>query len=106
MIISKIELFNWKNFHRCEVGVQERCFVVGANAAGKSNFIDALRFLRDVAKQGGGLQTAVRVRGGITKILIPFDNADDLEDVAAEVKDKLKITPVKKVSDVLKLLLG
>ena len=68
MIISKIELFKWKNFHRCEVGVQERCFVVGANAAGKSNFIDALRFLRDVAKQGGGLQTAVRVRGGITKI--------------------------------------
>ena len=68
MIIAKIELFNWKNFHRCEVGVQERCFVVGANAAGKSNFIDALRFLRDVAKQGGGLQTAVRVRGGITKI--------------------------------------
>ena len=68
MIISKIELFNWKNFHRCEVGVQERCFFVGANAAGKSNFIDALRFLRDVAKQGGGLQTAVRVRGGITKI--------------------------------------
>lgn len=68
MIISKIELFNWKNFHRCEVGVQERCFVVGANAAGKSNFIDVLRFLRDVAKQGGGLQTAVRVRGGITKI--------------------------------------
>ena len=46
------------------------------------------------------------LRAGITKILIPFDNADDLEDVAAEVKDKLKITPVKKVSDVLKLLLG
>ena len=45
-------------------------------------------------------------RAGITKILIPFDNADDLEDVAAEVKDKLKITLVKKVSDVLKLLLG
>ena len=45
-------------------------------------------------------------RAGISKVLIPFDNADDLEDVAAEVKDKLKITPVKKVRDVLKLLLG
>ena len=45
-------------------------------------------------------------RAGITKVLIPFDNADDLEDVAPEVKDKLKITPVKKVNDVLKLLLG
>ena len=44
-------------------------------------------------------------RAGITKVLIPFDNADDLEDVAPEVKDKLKITPVKKVNDVLKLLL-
>lgn len=45
-------------------------------------------------------------RAGITKVLIPFDNTDDLEDVATEVKDKLKITPVKKVRDVLKLLLG
>ena len=45
-------------------------------------------------------------RAGITKVLIPFDNADDLEDVASEIKDKLKITPVKKVSEVLKLLLG
>lgn len=53
MIISKIELFNWKNFHRCEVGVQERCFVVGANAAGKSILSMHFRFLRDVAKQGG-----------------------------------------------------
>lgn len=45
-------------------------------------------------------------RAGISKVLIPFDNADDLEDVATEVKDKLKITPVKKVRDVLKLLFG
>ena len=46
----------------------ERCFIIGANASGKSNFIDALRFLRDVSKQSGGLQTAVEERGGITKI--------------------------------------
>lgn len=41
-------------------------------------------------------------RAGIKKVYIPIDNAEDLEDVADEVKDKLKIIPVKKVSDVLK----
>lgn len=68
MIIQRISLFNWKNFHDIDVNLTERCFVIGANAAGKSNFIDALRFLRDIAKQSGGLQEAVDIRGGLTKI--------------------------------------
>lgn len=68
MQISHIELQNWKNFRHCSVDVASRCFIVGANASGKSNFLDALRFLHDVAKQGGGLQTAVSSRGGLTKI--------------------------------------
>ena len=63
-----MKLHNWKNFQNCEVDLTERCFIIGANASGKSNFIDALRFLRDIAKQSGGLQTAVEERGGITKI--------------------------------------
>ena len=68
MIIKKIKLHNWKNFQNCEVDLTERCFIIGANASGKSNFIDALRFLRDISKQSGGLQSAVEERGGITKI--------------------------------------
>lgn len=68
MYISHIKLFNWKNFHECEVNLSERCFIIGANAVGKSNFLDALRFLRDITKQGGGLQSAVDSRGGVTKI--------------------------------------
>lgn len=68
MIIKKLTLHNWKNFQKLEVALSERCFIIGANAAGKSNLIDALRFLRDIAKQSGGLQTAVEERGGVTKI--------------------------------------
>ena len=68
MIIKRITLHNWKNFQKCDVKLHERCFIVGANASGKSNFIDALRFLRDISKQAGGLQSAVEERGGITKI--------------------------------------
>lgn len=68
MIVKRIKLHNWKNFQNCDISLTERTFVIGANASGKSNFIDALRFLRDVSKQAGGLQYAVEERGGITKI--------------------------------------
>ena len=68
MIIKNIKLLNWKNFQYCDVNLSERCFITGANASGKSNLIDAVRFLRDICKQSGGLQSAVSERGGITKI--------------------------------------
>lgn len=68
MIISRIILKNWRNFQRVDVPLGERVFLVGPNACGKSNFLDALRFLRDLAKEGGGLQKAVNDRGGISKI--------------------------------------
>ena len=45
-------------------------------------------------------------RAGIRKVFIPEDNMEDLEDVADEVKEKLEIIPVRKVTDVLKKALG
>ncbi|MBI4683500.1 MAG: AAA family ATPase [Nitrospirae bacterium] len=68
MIISRLILRNWKNFKELDVELQDRVFIVGANASGKSNLLDAFRFLRDIAKPGGGLQKAVTDRGGISKI--------------------------------------
>ena len=68
MIISRIILKNWKNFKDLDVALQDRVIIVGANASGKSNLLDVFRFLRDIAKPGGGLQKAVTDRGGITKI--------------------------------------
>jgi predicted ATPase len=68
MIISHITLKNWRNFQSVEVDLRDRVFLVGPNASGKSNFLDALRFLRDLAKDGGGLQKALRDRGGLSKI--------------------------------------
>jgi predicted ATPase len=68
MIISHIVLKNWRNFRSVDVDLSDRVFLVGPNASGKSNFLDAFRFLRDLAKDGGGLQKAVRDRGGLSKI--------------------------------------
>lgn len=68
MIIRRIKLTNWMNFQHADVELQDRNFIVGANASGKSNFLDVVRFMRDVAKPAGGLQYAVEQRGGIKKI--------------------------------------
>ncbi|GAB4091608.1 AAA family ATPase [Flaviaesturariibacter terrae] len=68
MIITRLSIKNWKNFKEVEIPLQERVFIVGPNASGKSNLLDIFRFLRDIAKPGGGLQKAVTDRGGITKI--------------------------------------
>lgn len=68
MIISKIELKNWRNFESASVEMEERVFVVGPNAAGKSNFLDVFKFLRDIALPRGGLQEALNQRGGVPKL--------------------------------------
>lgn len=79
MIITHLSATNWRNFRQIDVPLSERQFIVGPNASGKSNFLDIFRFLRDVAKnEGGGLQEAVAVRGGIPIIrsLVAEQEAD------------------------------
>ena len=68
MKIRKLRLRNWKNFLDVEVTIKDRVFLVGPNASGKSNLLDSLRFLRDLASTGGGFQEAVRRRGGVGAI--------------------------------------
>ena len=76
------------------MSLRERTYLIGANASGKSNFLDVFRFLRDVSKpQGGGLQKAIVDRGGIQKlrclharkdpeVLIEVHVAESLDDTA------------------------
>ena len=69
MIITRLKLTNWRNFTDVDVPLLDRAFIIGPNASGKSNLLDAIRFLRDVAKrEGGGLQAAVARRGGVRQI--------------------------------------
>lgn len=66
---ASIRLKNWRNFLDIEVPLQQRAFLVGPNASGKSNFLDAFRFLSDIVTVGGGFQEAVVIkRGGISRL--------------------------------------
>ena len=68
MRLTHLTLKNWRNFKHANVDLQDRMFVIGPNASGKSNLLDALRFLKQIASTGGGFQDAVDRRGGMPRI--------------------------------------
>jgi predicted ATPase len=67
---THLELQNWRNFKKVNVALGTRVFVFGPNASGKSNLLDAFRFLQELAVEGGGLNNALQGsnRGGIRAV--------------------------------------
>ena len=65
---THVDVQNWRNFAQARVDLRRRVFLVGPNASGKSNFLDVFRFLHDLVSVGGGLQEAVRRRGGVSAL--------------------------------------
>ncbi len=55
----------------------------------------------------GGLKEKLLAahRGGITTVIIPEENVKDLQDIPANVKDKIEIVPVKWIDRVLEIAL-
>ena len=64
--ITRVVLKNYKSIAACDVRLQPLTFLVGRNGAGKSNFLDALRFVADALNLS--LANAVRGRGGINDV--------------------------------------
>ena len=68
MRLTHLTLKNWRNFKQADFDLQNRMIVIGPNACGKSNLLDALRFLKHIASSGGGFQDAVSSRGGMRHV--------------------------------------
>lgn len=69
MRITRLKLENWKNFQSLDIYLRSRAIFIGPNASGKSNLLDAVRFLRDVAAPTfGGLDSAMTRRGGVRSV--------------------------------------
>ena len=64
--IKRVILKNYKSIAACDVQLQPLTFLVGRNGAGKSNFLDALRFVADALNTS--LEHAIRDRGGINDV--------------------------------------
>ena len=63
MKIVKIKISNYRNFDDLSVRLNDFNLLVGANASGKSNFVQAFQFLRDIVNHG--LEDAISRQGGV-----------------------------------------
>lgn len=68
LFFTRLHIENWKNFGSVDVELRRRAFIVGPNAAGKSNFLDVFRFLHDIVSVGRGFEQAVQTRGGVSSL--------------------------------------
>lgn len=64
--LTRVVLRNYKSIGNCDVKLGRLTFLVGANGSGKSNFLDALHFVRDALT--GTLENALNERGGLTEV--------------------------------------
>lgn len=95
MHVTQIKLKNWKNFRDVDAPLDLRTYVLGANASGKSNFLDVFRFMRTLAQsEGGGLQKAVKDRGGLRKIRSLHARQDPKVLIELELIDDVGEEPV------------
>ena len=64
--LRRIVIRNYKSVALCDAALQRLTFLVGPTGSGKSNFLDALRFVSDAVKTT--LDHAIRQRGGINEV--------------------------------------
>lgn len=66
VFIQRVVLRNFKSIGNCDIRLQPLTYLVGHNGAGKSNFLDALHFVRDALT--GSLDNAISERGGLNEV--------------------------------------
>jgi predicted ATPase len=64
--VRRVRIRNFKSIGKCEIQLCALTVLVGRNGSGKSNFLDALRFLADALQTS--LDHALKSRGGIDAV--------------------------------------
>ena len=62
-MITKLRLQNWKSFEDSTLYIDSLSILIGTNASGKSNVLDAFAFLRAIG-DGKRLVDAIQAVGG------------------------------------------
>lgn len=66
IFLKRVILRNYKSIGLCDVKLTSLTYLVGANGAGKSNFLDALHLVRDALSSS--LDNAMNERGGLSAV--------------------------------------
>jgi len=83
-MIEELRLRNWKSFGDSTLFIEPLTFIIGFNASGKSNILDALSFLSSISN-GMTIDDAARnIRGGLEWLL---RNGTDTAGLQVKVRD-------------------
>src|SRR5262245_17680809 len=95
MFVTHLMLKNWRNFRELDIPLRETTYFLGPNASGKSNLLDAFRFLRDISKpKGGGLQAAIEDRDGISRLRCLHARQDPEVKLSVDLSEDPDTPPV------------
>lgn len=75
--LTRVQIENYRSIATCDVRLGPLTVLAGPNAAGKSNFLDAIRFVRDALHSSPA--QALESRGGLEEVLhrgTPGERAD------------------------------
>jgi predicted ATPase len=71
-MIKKLRLINWKSFEDATLHIDPLTIIIGANASGKSNLLDALMFLYRIGR-GVGVHEAIEGGPGLSELRGGFE---------------------------------
>ncbi len=80
-MITKLRLKNWKSFKDSTLYIDPLTILIGINASGKSNVLDALDFIRKIAaaKSGNTNDLLESIRGGKNWLIKRGENSCELD---------------------------
>jgi len=81
MAIIRLVVSNFKSFDKIDVKIGNFGIIIGANASGKSNFIQVFRFMRDILNFG--LENAISMQGGLEYLVNA--NIGPAQDIRIEI---------------------
>jgi predicted ATPase len=81
--LKRISVSNFKSYRNIDVSLRNFNVLIGANASGKSNFVNIFRFLKDICTMG--LDNAISMQGGVEYIANKANNETNELRVEMEV---------------------
>ncbi len=81
--LRRVRIRNYKSIVECDVELGKFNVIVGRNGSGKSNFLDALRFVAEALQSS--LDFAIQSRGGINDIINKCAQAGELLEIRVEL---------------------
>lgn len=76
MRLTRVRAWNFKSFRELDIRLDGLNVVIGANASGKSNFVQLFVFIKDIVESG--LENAISIQGGAQYLRHMSCGADDV----------------------------